>query len=82
MGADGERVARVRLRALPDRTIVVRSARVGGVCTATATATVGATAASLSNVHARLRWLFGVASLTLTGRVPESGAVVEETLEG
>jgi hypothetical protein len=79
-GADGDRLVRVRLRALPDRTIVIRTARSADTCIATATATVAAKPVSLFNVHARLRWLFGVESLTLSGRAATGGAVVQETL--
>ncbi len=79
--ADGDRAVHVRLRALPDRNIVVRTARTADACTATATATVASTRVSLYNVYARLRMLFGVESLTLSGRAADSGAVVQETLK-
>ena len=77
----GDRVVRLRLRALPDRTIVVRTAKSSESCTATAVATVAATPVSLFNVHARLRMIFGLESLTLTGRATESGVVLRETLK-
>lgn len=82
VAGSGERVVRLRLRAVPDRTIVVHTARIAEACTASATATVAAKPVSLFNVHARLRRLFfGVESLTLSGREAESGAVTQETLQ-
>jgi hypothetical protein len=80
-GTEGDRVVRVRLRALPDRTIVIRTVRNAETCAATATATVSATRVSLYNVHARLRVLFGIESLTLSGRAVDGGTVVQETLK-
>jgi hypothetical protein len=66
---------------VPDRPIEVRTTRSGGACIATATATVAETPVSLFNVHARLRRLFGVESITIRGRDPESGSVVQEILK-
>jgi hypothetical protein len=80
-GADGDRQVRVRLRALPERSIVVHTARNGGACVAQATTTVAATRVSLYNVYARLGRVFGVDSITISGRRADTGAVVRETLK-
>ena len=81
VGTSGDSLVHVRLRALPQRAIEVRTARNGDTCTATATATVSATPVSLFNIHARLKWLFGIESLTLSGHRPQGGAVVQEIVK-
>jgi hypothetical protein len=72
---------RVRLRALPERAIMVRTARSGNSCVASATTTVAAMPANMYNVYARLRGIFGVESITLSGRRFDTGAIVQETLK-
>jgi hypothetical protein len=72
---------RVRLRALPERAIVVHTARSGNSCVAQAATTVAALPVSMYNVHARLRRIFGVESITLSGRRLDNGAIVQETLK-
>lgn len=71
---------RIALRALPDREILVRSSAGEGGCTATATTRIRDTRARLFNVHARISWPFGVASLTVSGWAESDGQVVRETM--
>jgi hypothetical protein len=71
---------RIALRALPDREILVRSGEIDGKCVATATTHINDTRARLFNVHARLSWPFGIASLRMTGWAESDGHVVYETL--
>lgn len=80
-GPDGSRQVRVRLRALPERPILVRTSRGNGSCRAEALATVAATPATLFNVHAQLRRIFGIESITISGRRPDTAAIVHETLK-
>jgi hypothetical protein len=80
-GSGADRQVLVRLRALPERAIVVHTARSGNTCVAQATTTVGTAPANMYNVHARLRRIFGVESITLSGRRPDTGAIVHETLK-
>ncbi len=80
-GPDGSRQVRVRLRALPERPIVIRTSRTDGSCRAEALATVAATPVTLFNVHARLRRIFGIESITISGRRSDTTAIVRETLQ-
>jgi hypothetical protein len=77
--SDGQ--VRIRLRPLPERPIVVRTERSGDACLARAATTVSATAVILYNIHAKLKRLFGIESVTLSGRQVETGAIVHETLK-
>jgi hypothetical protein len=78
-GETGGRV-RVTLAALPDRPIDVEAHQEARGCVATATTTLAGARASLGSVYVRLRWPFGVDSLTLTGRAAPDGHVVREIL--
>jgi hypothetical protein len=71
---------RIALRALPDREILVRSSAGEEGCVATATTRIHGTRARLFNVHARISWPFGVASLLLTGWAESDGRLVRETM--
>ncbi len=71
---------RVTLRALPDRAILVHTTASDGKCLATATTLIDETPAYLVNVHARISWPFGVASLLMTGWAESDGRLVRETL--
>jgi hypothetical protein len=77
--AGGGRV-RLTIAALRDRVLTVEIHADGASCTATATASVGGVPASLWSVYVRLRWPFGVDSLTLAGRALDDGRIVEEKL--
>ena len=68
------------LRSLPDRKIVVHTRRQNGICLADATTRIADTPARLFNVHARLAWPFGVASLEIAGWAESDGHVVRETV--
>jgi hypothetical protein len=70
----------VALRSLPDRKIVVHTRRQDGMCVAEATTRIADTPARLFNVHARLAWPFGVASLEIAGWAQSDGHVVRETV--
>jgi hypothetical protein len=70
---------KVRLRALPDRPIVVHTQHTESGCMATATATVSSRPVALYNVYARLRRIFGVESVTISGR-EAGGAIVQEVV--
>jgi len=72
---------RIALAALRERPVVVETRPDGsGGCTATATTTVEGVPASLWSVYIRLRWPFGVESLTLTARATGDGRIVQERL--
>ncbi len=80
--ADGTRLVRVRLRALPERTIVIRASRTDAACTATATATIASASASLDNVYALVRpAVWDRIRSRCSGRALASGAAVRETLQ-
>jgi hypothetical protein len=68
------------LRSLPDRKIVVHTRRQDGICLADATTRIADIPARLFNVHARLAWPFGVASLEIAGWAESDGHVVRETV--
>ncbi len=72
---------RIALRALPDREILVRSRAGDAGCVTTATTHIHDTAARLFNVHVRIAWPFGVASLLMTGWAESDGRVVRETMQ-
>ena len=71
---------RIALRALPDREILVRSAATETGCVATATTRIHDARARLVNVHARISWPFGVASLLMTGWAESDGRLVREAI--
>ncbi|HEY2513848.1 MAG TPA: DUF4833 domain-containing protein [Polyangiaceae bacterium] len=59
---------RVKLRALPQSVLVVESHRnAAGACEASARLPIDGVDARLANVHAVLRWPFGVSRLWVTG---------------
>jgi hypothetical protein len=65
---DGYGVVRVTLRALPASPLLVESRRgPEGSCGATARLPIGGVEARLFNVHAVLKWPFGVARLVVSG---------------
>ena len=78
----GERggVVRVVLRALPSRVLLITSFASGDGCTATASLVIGGVAATLTSIHAQLRWPFGVEHLLLSGRALSDGHAVTETI--
>jgi hypothetical protein len=78
-GASGGRV-RLTIAALRGRAIAIETHGEGSGCVATATTAVGGVAASLWSVYVRLRWPFGVDSLTLAGRAIDDGRIVQEKL--
>ncbi|MGH7437885.1 MAG: DUF4833 domain-containing protein [Polyangiaceae bacterium] len=77
---DGGGKVRVVLGALRDRPIVIETRAEGGGCVAAAVTTVSGAAVSLWSVYVRIRWPFGVDSLTLTGRAMDDARIVEEKI--
>jgi hypothetical protein len=78
--SDGHGLVRVTLRALPRDPLLVESTRVpDGSCQALARTSIGGVDARLFNVHAVLRWPFGVARLLVSGRSLADGSDVRES---
>jgi hypothetical protein len=77
--ASGGRV-RITIGALRDRFITVDTHAAASGCAAVATTSIGGVPASLWSVYVRLRWPFGVDSLTLAGRAVDDGRIVQEKL--
>jgi hypothetical protein len=75
-GAGGR--VEVTVAALRDRVISIETHASAAGCVATATTSIGGVQASLWSVYVRLRWPFGVDSLTLAGRARDDGRIVEE----
>jgi hypothetical protein len=76
----GHSLVRVTLRALPSSPLFVEARRApSGACEAWARTSIGGVAARLSNVHAVLRWPFGVARLLVSGWAVDDGHPVRET---
>jgi Domain of unknown function (DUF4833) len=63
---DSSRV-RIRLRAFPDRPLVVAITRRGGQCEAEASTTIAGTNARLDSMYVKLRWPFGIDYVLLRG---------------
>jgi hypothetical protein len=78
-GTAGGRIV-LRLHALPGRPITIVTTPREGRCEASATAVIGGTPASLANVHAQLKWPFGVDYLLLRGRALADGHPLQERL--
>ncbi len=72
---------RVKLAALPSRPIVIDVWEGENGCAATASTTIGGVPASLTSVFVKLRWLFGVDHLVVSGRASDDGRVVCETVK-
>jgi hypothetical protein len=70
----------LRLRALTDRRIMVRSYRTEGGCAARAETTIEGALANLYNVHALLRWPFGVDRIYVSGWAADDGRLLRETV--
>jgi len=76
---DGHGSVRVILHALPDAPLLVESWRDrNGVCQASAQTPIAGVAARLFNVHAVLRWPFGVARILVSGWAVADGQVVHD----
>ena len=77
---DGRGLVRVTLRALPNAPLLVASRRsASGSCEATARTPIGGVDARLFNVHAVLRWPFGVARLLVSGWSLADGRAVRDS---
>jgi len=76
---DGHGSVRVILHALPDAPLLVESWRdARGACEASARTPIAGIAARLFNVHAVLRWPFGVARLLVSGWSLADGHTVRD----
>jgi hypothetical protein len=80
-GPSGGKV-RLVLRALPNRPIEIQTVRHDGACIALSTVPIGGAPAHLYNVHARLKWPFGVDYLLLSGWSMDGTRVLKEELKG
>ncbi len=79
---DGRGTVRVTLRALPRSPLLVESWRgANGACTASAQTSISGVDARLFNVHAVLRWPFGIAHLLVSGWSLADGRLLRETRE-
>ena len=70
------------LNALPGRPIDVQTVRSDDGCRGYSTTAIGGAPAHLFNVHARLKWPFGVDYLLLQGWTLDGAKVVQEKLQG
>jgi hypothetical protein len=78
--SDGHGLLRVTLRALPKTPLLVESRRgANGGCEASARTSIAGVDARLFNVHAVLRWPFGVAHLLVSGWSLADGHPVRDT---
>jgi hypothetical protein len=78
----GHGLVRVTLRALPTTPILVESHRAAnGACEASASTSIAGVDARLFNVHAVLRWPFGIAHLLVSGWSLADGHLVRDTRE-
>jgi hypothetical protein len=75
-----DKIAKILLRALPDREIWIEPTIHEGRCMAKAWTRVAGSRAEILDVFVQLRWPFGVDHLVLRGRTP-AGRAIEETLE-
>jgi hypothetical protein len=77
--ADGGRIA-LRLRALPDRTVVVNVRRSGGRCVARSITSIGGVQAALEGIFVALRAAVVIDYVELTGRATADGTPVSERM--
>jgi len=77
---EGEGSIELRLRALTDRRITVRSYRAEAGCAARAETAIEGVLANLYNVHALLRWPFGVERIYVSGWAADDGRLLRETV--
>jgi hypothetical protein len=78
--SDSSRV-RIRLRAFPDRPLVVTVTRKGALCEAEASTTIAGTNAKLDSMYLKLRWPFGVDYVLLRGSRSVDGHWVQERIQ-
>lgn len=71
----------IALRALPSKTMRVKTWRAGQGCHAVVTTPIGGAPAHLFNVHASLKWPFGVDYLLISGWSTDGSKVLRERLE-
>jgi hypothetical protein len=78
----GERggVVRVVLRALPSRPLLLTTFASGQTCAASASLVIAGTPATLTNIHAQLKWPWGVDYLLVSGRALSDGHAVSERI--
>jgi hypothetical protein len=72
---------KVRLRALPDREIVVETSRSGEACAARAVSSIDGRPARLANVYVKLGFPFRVKYLLVQGVALEAGEALRERVD-
>jgi hypothetical protein len=75
----GSPAVRVRLRAFPERQLLVTIDKSEGGCAAVATTTIGGAEARLSFVYVKLKWPFGIDYILLRGSTLD-GRPIQETI--
>jgi hypothetical protein len=86
--ADSQRIARnadsttigIRLRAFPERPLVVTVKRTNGRCEASASTAIAGADAQLHWIYVKLRWPFGIEHVLVRGWANADGRPVEELI--
>jgi hypothetical protein len=73
---------RIKLRAFPDRSLVVTVKRLDGQCEARAITHIAGADAQLGSIYVRLKWPFGIDYLLLQGSRTSDGRWVKEKVQG
>jgi hypothetical protein len=71
----------IKLRAFPERPLVITVKRNGGHCEATATTAIAGSEARLRWIYVKLRWPFGIGHVLVRGWSNDDGHPVEELIE-
>ncbi len=78
--ADATTIA-IKLRAFPDRPLVITVKRTNGHCEARATTAIAGAEARLHWIYVKLRWPFGIGHVIVRGWSNDDGRPVEELIE-
>ena len=76
----GTTVVRVKLRAFPDRPLLITVTQSDAGCEATATTPIAGTPAQLHSIYVRLKWPFGIDYVLVRGAT-KNGRRVEEVIQ-
>ena len=71
----------IKLRAFPDRPLVITVKRTNGHCEASATTAIAGAEARLHWIYVKLRWPFGIGQVIVRGSSNDDGHTVEELIE-
>ena len=71
----------VRLRAFPERPLLITVRRLNGRCEASATTAIAGSEARLHWIYVKLRWPFGIGQVLVRGWANADGRPVEELIE-